>query len=217
MKVLKRAKKMIIFISIVVFAALIYFGLKMYQYDNSPFKKEHGFSFFQTLTNSKIHAYKTLYDQLVRTDSDAKVLFNVQIDEATHQNFADIVVIHPSGIYVVLVQPKKGWISGTEKSYEWVEQLHGGKVNPFPNPIHVTESMASAIIELVPTIEREQIKSVVLFSNDCSFQRIELSSDSVEVLKYSEISRWVKLLEGQVIPKDQINSIYISLKTYSNN
>ena len=61
------------------------------------------------------------------------------------------------------------------------------------------------------------LKSVVLFSNDCSFQHIELSSDSVEVLKYSEMSRWVKLLEGQVIPKDQINSIYISLKTYSNN
>ena len=208
---------MIIFITIVVFAALIYLGLIMYQFDNSPFTKEYGFSFFQTLTNSKIRAYKTLYDQLARTDSDAKVLFNVQIDEATHQNLADIVVIHPSGIYAGLVQPKKGWISGTEKSYEWIEQLHGGKVNTFPNPIHVTESMGSAITNLLPTVERNQVKSIVLFSNDCSFQRIELSSESVEVLKYSEISRWVKSLEEQVIPKDQINSIYISLKTYSNN
>ena len=169
MKVLTGAKKMIIFISIVVFAALIYFGLKMYQFDNSPFSKEYGFSFFQTLTNKKIQAYKTLYDQLEQTNSDAKVLFNVQIDEATHRNLADIVVIHPSGIYVVLVQPKKGWITGTEKSYEWVEQLHGGKVNPFPNPIHVTESMGSAIADLLPTVERNQVKSIVLFSNDCSF------------------------------------------------
>ena len=208
---------MIIFISIVVFVALFYIGLKLYQFDNSPFAKEHSFSFFQTLLNPKVHAYKTLYDRLAHTNSDAKVLFNVQIDEATHQNFADIVVIHPSGIYVVLVQSKKGWISGTDKSYEWVEQLHGGKVNRFPNPIHLTERMAYAISDLLPTIDKKQIESVVLFSNDCSFQRIELSSNSVEVLKYSEINRWVKSLAGQVVPKDQINSIYISLKTYSKN
>lgn len=208
---------MIILISIVVFAALFYIGLKLYQFDNSAFAKEHDFTFSQTIMNAKVRAYKTLYDCIAQTNSDAKVLYNVQIDEATHQNFADIVVIHPSGIYVVLVQAKKGWISGTDKSYEWIEQLHGGKVNRFPNPIHLTERMAMAISDLVPTIDRKQIESVVLFSNDCSFQRIELSSNSVEVFKYNELNRWVKSLAGQVISKDQIDNLYISLKTYSKN
>lgn len=206
---------MIIFVLIVTFAALFYIGVRLYQYDNSPFAKEHSYTFFQTLSNSKIHAYKTLYDQLARTNSDAKVLFNVQIDEAINQNFADAVVVHPAGIFVVLMQQKKGWISGTEKSYEWMEQLHGDKVNAFPNPIHITERMAFTISDLLPTIERKQIESVIFFSNDCSFQRIELSSDTVEVLKYNEINRWVNSLAGQVIPNDQISSIYISLKKYS--
>lgn len=207
---------MIIFVSIIVFAALFYIGVQLYQFDNSPFAKEHGYSFFQTLSNSKIHAFKSLYDQLARTNSDAKVLFNVQIDEATHRNFADAVVVHPAGIFVLLMQPKKGWISGTEKSYEWVEQLHGGKINAFPNPIHLTERMAYAISDLLPDIDKKQFESVILFSNDCSFQRIELSSDTVDVLKYSEIGRWVSALAGQVVPNEQINNIYISLKKYSN-
>ncbi len=206
---------MIIFVSIAVFAALFYIGFQLYQFDNSSFAKEHSFSLFQTLSNSKIHTFKTLYDQLARTNSDAKVLFNVQIDEATNQNFADAVVIHPAGIFVLLMQPKKGWISGTEKSYEWMEQLHRGKVNTFPNPIHLTERMAFAISDLLPSVEKKQIESVILFSNDCSFQRIELSSDTVEVLKYNEINRWVNTLAGQVVPNEQISSIYISLKKYS--
>ena len=217
MEVLTGVKKMIIFISIVVFIALFYIGLKLYQFDNSPFAKEYSFSYFQTLSNSKIHAFKNLYDQIARTNSDAKVLFNVQINEATHRNFADAVVIHPSGIFVILVQSKKGWISGTDKSYEWVEQLHGDKVNTFPNPIHLTERMAFAISDLIPNVEKKQIESVILFSNDCSFQRIELSSNMVEVLKYRDINRWVSSLAGQVISKDQISSIYISLKKYCQN
>ena len=206
---------MIIFVSIVVFAVLFYIGVQLYQFDNSPFSKEHGYTLFQILSNSKIHAYKTLYDRLVRTNSDAKVLFNVQIDEATHRNFADAIVVHPAGIFIILMQPKKGWISGTSKSYEWVEQLHGGKVNAFPNPIHLTERMAYAISDLLPDVEKKQIESVILFSNDCSFQHIELSSDSVEVLKYNEINQWVSSLVGQVISNEQMSSIYISLKKYS--
>lgn len=205
---------MIIFVSIVVFAALFYIGVQFYQFDNSPFAKEHGYSFFQTLSNSKIHAFKKLFDQLAHTNSDAKVLFNVQIDEATHRNFADAVVVHPAGIFVMLIQPKKGWISGTEKSYEWVEQLYGGKVNNFQNPIHLTERMAFAITDLLPDVEKKQFESVILFSNDCSFQRIELSSDTVEVLKYREINRWISSLAGQVVSNEQIKSIYISLKEY---
>ena len=208
---------MIIFVLVVAFAALFYIGVRLYQYDNSPFAKEYGYSFFQTLLNSKIQAFRTLYDQLASTNSDAKVLFNVQIDEAINRNFVDAVVVRPAGIFVVLMQPKKGWISGTEKSYEWVEQLHGGKVNAFPNPIHITERMAFTISDLLPTIEKKQIESVIFFSNECSFQRIELSSDTVEVLKYNEINRWVSSLAGQVIPNEQISSTYISLKKYSKN
>ena len=206
---------MIIFVSIVAFAALFYIGVRLYQFDNSPFAKEYGYSFFQTVSNSKIHSFKILYDQLAHTNNDAKVLFNVQIDEATNRNFADAVVVHPAGIFVVLLQSKKGWISGTEKSYEWVEQLHGGKVNAFPNPIHLTERMAFTISDLLPTIEKKQIESVIFFSNDCSFQKIEISSDTVEVLKYSEMKSWVNSLAGQIIPDEQISSIYISLKKYS--
>ena len=215
MEVLTGVENMIIFVSIVLFAALFYIGVQLYQFDNSSFAKEYGYSFIQTLFNSKIHAFKTLYDQLARTNSDAKVLFNVQIDEATHRNFADAVVVHPAGIFVLLMQPKKGWISGTEKSYEWIEQLHGGKVNTFPNPIHLTERMAFAISDLLPNVEKKQMESVILFSNDCSFQRIELSSDTVEVLKYNDINRWVSSLAGQVVPNEQISNIYISLKKYS--
>ena len=215
MEVLTGVENMIIFVSIVLFAVLFYIGVQLYQFDNSSFAKEYGYSFIQTLFNSKIHAFKTLYDQLARTNSDAKVLFNVQIDEATHRNFADAVVVHPAGIFVLLMQPKKGWISGTEKSYEWIEQLHGGKVNPFPNPIHLTERMAFAISDLLPNVEKKQMESVILFSNDCSFQRIELSSDTVEVLKYNDINRWVSSLAGQVVPNEQMSNIYISLKKYS--
>lgn len=217
MEIYAGVKKMIIFVSIVVFAALVYIGLQLYQFDNSQFAKEQGFSYFQTISNTKIRVFKTLYDQLARTNSDAKVVFNVQIDEATNRNFADAIVVHPAGIFVILMLQKKGWISGTEKSYEWVEQLHGGKVNNFQNPIHLTERMAFAISDLLPEIEKKQIESVILFSNDCSFQQIELSSGTVEVLKYKEINRWVSSLAGQVLSNEQISSTYISLKKYSKN
>lgn len=201
------------FILIIVFLIIFYIGYLFYQFDNSTFAKETGFNFFQTMTNGKIRAQKNLFDQASKTN--AKVVLNVLIEEATHQNFADAIVIHPSALYVIMMRNRKGWISGTDKSYEWVEQLYGGKINKFANPIHENLRMTFAISDLLPEIEKGQMESVIAFSDDCSFQHIEIHSNTIEVLKYSGLAKWMESLVGNSLSKEQIDRIYNALKKYT--
>lgn len=203
---------MLTFFVIVLFAVVFYFGYKFYAFDNSTFARETGYNFFQTLTNKKIATLKTMYDFAQR--SNASFLINVQINDARHKYIADAVLIHSSAIYVVQFVDKKGWITGTEKGFEWIEQMHGGKAVNFPNPIHDNLRTIYAIRDVVENVDSTLFESVVVFSDDCSFQKIELTSNTVEVVKMKDVPRLLEKITGQNLSENERNQIYSALKKY---
>lgn len=206
---------MIILVILIVVAILFYFGMKFYQFDNSIFSKETGYTFLNTLFDKKIHALKQLYDVIHMNGAKPKLLLDVKIEQPIQTNYADAILINSSGIFVIQLINKKGWISGSEKGYEWIEQMHGDKVEKFPNPIHENMRMIFAMQDLLPDIGNEIFESAVFFSDACSFQQIELNSQRVDVMKYNEMKRWATSLKGNKLTNEQVDLIYNELKGYS--
>ena len=105
-----------ILLILIIFAILFYFAMKFYQFDNSVFSKKTGYTYLNTLFDSKVKSLKALYDAIYAAEGNQRLLLDVKIDQPSHTNYADVVLIHPSGVYVIQLLQKKGWISGTDKS-----------------------------------------------------------------------------------------------------
>ena len=206
---------MILIVAVVIFLIVAYIGYTFYQFDNSPFSKQYGYSLLNTMTDSKIATKKAIYDGVFQSSADAQVLFNLALPNGQQTINVDSVIIHPAGVYVTTIPHKAGWISGSYRAPEWIEQLHGNKKNKFTNPIHKAMRGQFILSDLVPEIEKQTIEPVVIFANSCSFQSIDLTGSDVEVLKAKEVGQWANTLAGSVYSKEQILQISEKLKVYS--
>ena len=204
-----------ILITLIVFGIIFYIGVKLYQFDNSAFAKQTGYTFIKTLSDKKIRNIKKLYD--ATSGPESKLLLKVKVEGINQTQVADAILINPAGIFVIDVNHKNGWISGTDKSYEWIEQLYRNKSNTFPNPVNNNLRMIYTLLDAHEELKKEYFEKVLLFSNECSFQQIEIQASNVEVLKMNELNVWTKSMTANQLTKEQVTSFYELLMPYATN
>ena len=204
-----------ILITLIVFGAIFYIGVKLYQFDNSAFAKQTGYTFIKTMSDKKISNLKKIFD--ATSGPESKFLLNVKVEGIHQPQVADAILINTAGIFVIDVYHKKGWISGTDKSYEWVEQLYKNKSNMFSNPVNENLRMIYTILDAHPELKKEYFETVLFFTNECSFQQIEIQSSNVEVLKMNELNVWAKSMTANQLTKEQVTSFYELLMPYATN
>jgi hypothetical protein len=202
-------------IILIVFALIFFVGMKIYQFDNSGYAKQTGSNYVQTLANGKAGALKKIYDVADATNS--KLLLNVELEEVNRKVVADAICVNEKGIFVIQLYNRKGWITGDEKSYEWVEQRYKDKVLRFPNPVHENLRVIFTLMDLHPELKKEHFETVLVFSNDCSFQKVELESDNVEALKASEVDSWMRSKKQKRLTQDEVEMIANLLLPYAKN
>ncbi|MEG0471656.1 MAG: nuclease-related domain-containing protein [Solibacillus sp.] len=203
---------MTLFIMIVLIAILGYFSMKTYQHDNTTFYKLTGYSYFDVMTNKKIRTTYMLVEKLDEVNGPHKIVVNVQLPTNEALQPIDAVLIHESGIYVINMLEMSGWINGREQDLQWTQLLHKDKSSLFNNPIHETKRLNLALQDQLLEVDEQVFESLVLFTNDCSFQNIELLSDNVDVIKTSGIKKWTKSLQQQRLSETDIQTIYAALE-----
>lgn len=208
---------MILIVAVVIFIIVAYIGYIFYQFDNSPFAKQYGYSLINTLTNSKVATKKAIYDGVYQSSADAQIIYDLSLPNGEQTVAIDCIIVHPSGVYVATIPHKKGWISGSYRAQAWIEQLHGDKKNSFTNPIHQSMRGQFILSDIIPEIDKQTIEPVVIFSNSCSFLAIDLNDCDVEVLKAKDTKKWASSLGGQSYTKEQIKQIAEKLKAFKNN
>ncbi|MEG0383580.1 nuclease-related domain-containing protein [Solibacillus cecembensis] len=198
---------------VVLIAIFGYFAMKIYQHDNTTFYKLTGYSYLDVWTNKKIRTTHKLVSVLDEVKGPHKIVVNVQLPTNEALQPIDAVLIHETGIYVINMLEMSGWINGREQDMQWTQLLHKKKSNLFNNPIHETEKLTLALQGQLPEVSEEVFESMVLFSNDCSFQNIELFSEHVDVMKSSSIKKWTKNLQQQQrLSETDIQTIYAALE-----
>lgn len=189
-----------------------YFSIMIYRHDNSVFYKMTGYTYLDMLTNKKIRTMHKIVQSLDRVEGSHKILVNVQVPVNNEMQTVSAIVLHESGIYIVNLKEKSGWINGREQDIQWTELLHKNKSRVFDNPIHETKRLAYALQDQLPEVDVQLFQSVVLFSNECSFQQIEIQSDDVEVLKMNGLKKWLGSLQGKNLSETEIQTLYNSLE-----
>ncbi|WP_107840615.1 nuclease-related domain-containing protein [Metasolibacillus meyeri] len=199
-----------ILLGVFLFIAIVM--LIVYKYDDSLFSKATSYSIFDVLSNSRVHTLYKLTAELKATKEKYDILFDVQLQP--NEKPVDVLIMHASGIYVVHVEQKKGWIAGREQDIEWSQLLHKERKETFPNPIHQAQRSVYTLRDVLPTVDAEAYKAIVVFTNECSFQKIELHSDNVDVLKTNDLKSWIVHLHQQkkVLSPENIQAAYDALK-----
>lgn len=205
---------MTFWVIVVLVLVVGYFIVSIYRHDDSKFSKLTGYSYFDLWTNKKAKAANKLVVALDKVKGSHKVLVDLQVPNGKSVQQIDALLIHESGIYVIDVKKMSGWISGREQDNEWTQLLHRNKTNTFPNPLRENKGGIQALQEILPEVNRDLFETLILFTNDCSFQQIELYSNNVDVIKTPGLNSWVSSLGGEVLSQSEIDSLYIALEGY---
>ena len=205
---------MTILILLIVVALIITLAVLVYRHDNTQFAQLTGYSFFDIALNAKKRHLHKLMTQLDKVSGEHKVLLDVQLP-INHTTYpVDAILIHESGIYVIDGVKKTGWISGNEEQAEWMEVKHKEQQEMFPNPIIVNKRIIFALRDVLPEVNHDAYVAISLFSDACSFQKIETHSPDVEVLKMHELKSWIKQIGGEILSREEIHTIYSALEGY---
>ena len=199
----------LLFVLVIIF---VYFAVEVYRHDDTRFSKLTGYSYFDIWTNKKAKAASKLVGALDKVEGSHKILIDLKIQSEQGVHHIDAVLIHESGIYASNVKELTGWINGREQDIQWTQLLHRDKSKLFNNPVHEIKRAIFALQEYLPEVNTDYFETLVLFTNDCSFQEIELESDNVDVIKTTDLKKWLKQLEAQVLTKTEIESIYSALQ-----
>lgn len=94
------------------------------------------------------------------------------LDEMTTQ--IDHVVVSKYGIFVIETKNYKGWIYGSQNKKMWTQVLFNQK-NQFQNPLHqnykhIKFLQALLSIPDVMELQEEDFKSIIYFSDECTFK-----------------------------------------------
>lgn len=203
---------MTLWLIVVIIVLFGYFAVAIYLHDDSSFSKITGYSYFDLWANKKAHASKKLITALDKVSGTHRVLLNVQIPSSQGTHSIDAILLHESGIYVINVKQKSGWISGREQDTEWVQSLHGGKKVNFANPIHQNKRAIFALQDVLPEINKTLYETLILFTDDCSFQQIEILSNHTDVIKTTELKSWLRKLDGERLTPNEIEAVYNALE-----
>lgn len=201
------------FILIILVILIVgYFMVSIYRHDNSAFYKLTGYSYLDMVANKKIRTMYKMVNNLAQVNGSHKVLVDVQVPVNDELQTISGLLLHESGIYVLNLKEKSGWINGREKDLEWKELLHQEKSRAFENPIHEAKRLIFALQNQLPEVDKQAFQSVVLFTDGCSFQKIEMQSEDVEVLKLSELKKWGSSLRGKVLSETDIQTLFATLE-----
>lgn len=191
---------------------IIAFAAFVYKQDGTNFTKLTNYSIFDLMVDKEARKLNAIYKALQKADGEYKILLNVHVQDGSNAYKIPALLIHESGVHVITDVDAKGWIVGSDRSIEWVNILYKNKKEMFNNPVLINRRYVYALRDNVVELPDNVFHSVVLFGNDCSFQKVEVSTDNVEVLKQKELKLWSAALAGDALNADDINTIYESLK-----
>lgn len=200
------------FIFVLIGLLILAFAAFVYMQDGSEFTKLTNYSSFDLLSNKEARKLNSMYKALSKVDGEHRILLNVHVQAGATVHKIPAVLLHESGIHLITTVERGGWIIGSDRSIDWVNVLYKNKQETFENPILVNRRSLYALRDVMPEVPEQAFHSIVLFNDGCSFQKVEITADYVEVLKQKELAGWADSLAEENLTVDEIQKVYDMLK-----
>jgi hypothetical protein len=204
-------------IPIVIYIIRIY-GLFI-RFSRSVYSSASGNRFYKTISDKGAYGEFLVFELLESLGEGSRILANIYLPlENGRTTEIDLLMVHPTGIYVFESKNYSGWIFGDEKSRNWTQSLKGGKKTSFYNPVRQNKGHISALMDNLRDVGPESFFSYIVFSERCEIKKISNSSPNTSVLKrnslksalVSDISK-----RRKVFGESEISGIYGILSWYS--
>lgn len=154
--------------------------------------------------------------------SGGKFLFNIYIPKENNGTTEiDMLLIHAKGLFVFESKNYGGWIFGNEKYRNWTQTFLKGRGSSykehFYNPVMQNASHIKYLKRLVG--ENLPMRSIIVFSDVCTFKDITIQSKGVSVAKHRNvlniINKICRQTDTDLLTQIEINDIYNKLFPYT--
>ena len=161
-------------------------------------------SILLTVYEAKIKGYigeKTVSKSLSKLPKDKYiVLNNIMIPSDFGLTQIDHIVVSIYGIFVVETKNYTGWITGGERSDNWVKNVYGNKYE-FRNPLKQNYAHIKSLMKLLDINDKSLFISIIVFS-----EATELKVETQEnVIYYSELKETIRKYNSQLFSYEQIH------------
>ena len=193
---------------------------KIIQYNKTSYKEVTHNSYFRTIFDKGRHGEYDIYRYLKDYEArGCKFLFNVYLPKKDGKTTEiDAMMIAEEAIYVFESKNYSGWIFGNDTQKTWTQVLPKGKGKSqkerFYNPVWQNKTHCEALKTLLP--QNTVIKSIILFSNRCTFKDLTITRKDVTVGHRRDVRSVVENMarDGQKCSIN-VNQIYEKLYPFS--
>ena len=207
------------FFLIVVLLIIVYFGFEIISYNKTTYKEVTHNSYFKTRFDTGRNGEYDTYCYLRPFESVGyKFLFNVYLPKKDGKTTElDVLMIGEEAVYVFESKNYSGWIFGNDTQRTWTQVLPKGRgrsqKEKFYNPVWQNKTHCETLKAFLP--QGAAIKSVVLFSNRCTFKDVTVTSKDVAVVHRRDVRRVVEQMPKTVTQPLDIELIYEKLYPFS--
>lgn len=135
-----------------------------------------------------------------------KVINNLLVNHNGITSQIDHIVVSVYGIFVIETKTYKGWISGSESSDYWTQNIYGKKYQ-LRNPIHQNYGHIKALMQLLQEYPSLKYISIVVFSREA---RLRVSSN-IPVIHWNKLRPVISQFENRILTEEQVQMVYDSL------
>lgn len=189
------------------------------RFSNSGYSLSSGNRFFKTISDKGAYGEFLVFEMLESLGEGNRILTNIYLPaENGRTTEIDLLMVHPTGIYVFESKNYSGWIFGDEKGRNWTQSLKGGKKISFYNPVRQNRGHINALMENLRDVGPESFFSYIVFSERCELKKVSVSSPNTSVLKRNRLkTALVADIAGRrtVLGESEISGIYGILSWYS--
>lgn len=191
---------MFIVVAILCLIGLIFYVVQIHNYENSEYFKDTHTGYFEVLSDKGIYGEYVLSRKLEYYEEKGQLFRNCYVPLPNgHTTEIDIVFIDDKGIFVIESKNYAGWIFGRENQQNWTQTLrarYGSEKHSFYNPIRQNQTHINALSRYL-NMSPKCMYSIIAFSDDCEFKRLELTTDKHKVIHRSQLGYTIDCYRNQ--------------------
>ena len=208
---------------LIIFLPLIYALLRVYlrkqEFKGSKYADASGNSYAKTVVSTGNSGEYLTFLELEKLEGDRRLLTNLYLPSKDGKTTeVDLLMIHPTGIYVFESKNYSGWIFGDDKNKYWTQSLRGGKKNRFFNPIWQNKAHITALSKAIGNGYESHLHSYIVFSERCELNKITIEAPGVVVLKRNRLLAKLRQDMGtreKVFMKTEMDELERELKSFA--
>lgn len=186
--------------------------------ESKEYRKVNKVNLYKLLNDKGIYGEYLTYNIL--KDLGGKVISNLYLPKLKNGTTEiDMVLINPKGIFVIESKNYSGRIYGSTNSKYWMQILGNNQRNKFYSPIFQNNTHINALKNILKDVNVRDIYSIIVFSERCNIDRVDVTSDNVKVIKRNQLKSTInEIIDSDYIKyiNEEIEDIYEILIKYTN-